>query len=206
MAEILNLNTEDDNRPSIFSRRKFNYIEVLQLAKDLADAVNYIHNEISPQAMIIHRDMKPDNIGLTSEGRLKLFDFGLCRCVKKRPDNKLSTAYEMTGHTGSLRYMAPEVVLDKPYNEKDDVYRYGRTNPFMTNPPIHNFSTTQTHALHHLTPIYDDLHQLWHRCVDDSDEQNAVPRVSRLCPAHTLSIYDHYHYSLPIDLPLPTLL
>ena len=123
VSEILGLNTEDDNRPSIFSRRKFNYVEVLQLSKDLAEAVNYIHNEMSQHAMIIHRDIKPDNIGLTSEGRLKLFDFGLCRCVNKGPDNNLSAAYEMTGHTGSLRYMAPEVVLDQPYNEKVDVYR-----------------------------------------------------------------------------------
>ena len=124
MSEILDLNTNDDNRPSIFSRRKFNYVEVLQLAKDLADAVNYIHNELSPDAMIIHRDIKPDNLGLTSAGRLKLFDFGLCRCVKKHPtDSSLSTAYEMTGNTGPLHYMAPEVVLDRPYNEKVDVYR-----------------------------------------------------------------------------------
>jgi len=34
-------------------------------------------------------------------------------------------AYEMTGNTGSLRYMAPEVALRKPYNEKADVYSFG---------------------------------------------------------------------------------
>ena len=149
MSEILDLNTNDDNRPSIFSRRKFNYVEVLQLAKDLADAVNYIHNELSPDAMIIHRDIKPDNLGLTSAGRLKLFDFGLCRCVKKHPTgSNLSTAYEMTGHTGSLRYMAPEVVLERPYNEKVDVYSFGIVvwSIAMNKMPFRGFDRAKHHA------------------------------------------------------------
>ena len=46
----------------------------------------------------------------------KVFDFGLCRVVKKRRIE--SQKYAMTGNTGSLRYMAPEVVLNHPYSEK----------------------------------------------------------------------------------------
>lgn len=62
-------------------------------------------------------------MGFTSNGTLKLFDFGLVTCVKTR--NESSQTYEMTGYTGSLRYMAPEVALRKPYSEKVDVYSYG---------------------------------------------------------------------------------
>ena len=54
---------------------------------------------------------------------MKLFDFGLSTCVKSR--TKTDEAYEMTGYTGSLRYMAPEVVLRKPYSEKADVFSFG---------------------------------------------------------------------------------
>jgi serine/threonine protein kinase len=68
-------------------------------------------------------DLKPDNVGFTDAGVLKLFDFGLCTCVKRR--NAETEAYEMTGNTGSLRYMAPEVALRKPYTEKVDVYSFG---------------------------------------------------------------------------------
>ena len=67
-------------------------------------------------------DLKPDNIGFSVDGTLKLFDLGLCTLVMK-PDHATDT-YEMTGETGSMRYMAPEVVLSQPYNEKVDVYSF----------------------------------------------------------------------------------
>lgn len=110
------------DRPQLFRRRPFSFKEVLQLAQNFADAMKYLHNDIHQDAMIIHRDLKPENLGLNSDGELKLFDFGLCRCVKKR--TKDDQVYEMTGNTGSLRYMAPEVVLGQPYNEKVDVYSF----------------------------------------------------------------------------------
>jgi len=117
------LNSAEESRPSIFHRRKFTYVEVLQIAYELAQAINYIHNDINGRAMIIHRDLKPENLGLAANGTLKLFDFGLCRCVKKR--SMSNATYEMTGNTGSLRYMAPEVVLDLPYNETVDAFSFG---------------------------------------------------------------------------------
>ena len=43
------------------------------------------------------------------DGQLKLFDFGLVTCIRSRKDE--TTAYEMTGYTGSLRYMAPEGII-----------------------------------------------------------------------------------------------
>ena len=69
--------------------------------RQLCDGLSHCHAR-----GICHRDLKPENLGLTTEGRLKLFDFGLCRCVQKRQSD--NDAYEMTGNTGSLRYMAPE--------------------------------------------------------------------------------------------------
>jgi serine/threonine protein kinase len=56
---------------------------------------------------VIHRDLKPDNMGWTAEGQFKIFDFGLCTCVRKGETQ--DEAYELTGCTGSMRYMAPEV-------------------------------------------------------------------------------------------------
>lgn len=53
-------------------------------------------------------------------GTLKLIDFGLCKAIPK--DTTEREKYHMTGETGSVRYMAPEVALCKHYDEKVDVY------------------------------------------------------------------------------------
>lgn len=74
-------------------------------------------------SFLVFIDLKPDNVGFTLDGVLKLFDFGLCTCVRKKTFD--SESYEMTGNTGSLRYMAPEVASRRPYNEKADVYSFG---------------------------------------------------------------------------------
>ena len=121
VSGILNLASQEGN-PVMFKNKVFKFNEALQLSKDLAVALSYLHTHCHPDAMILHRDLKPENLGLDPRGKLKLFDFGLCRCVLKRSSDTQS--YEMTGNTGSLRYMAPEVVLGKPYTEKVDVYSF----------------------------------------------------------------------------------
>lgn len=76
------------------------------------------------QFIISHiSDLKPDNVGFTKDGCLKLFDLGLATLVNARTHS--SQRYKMSGYTGSLRYMAPEVALRKRYGEKVDVYSYG---------------------------------------------------------------------------------
>jgi len=63
-------------------------------------------------------------LGFTLNGTVKLIDFGLSKILRNSsPDS--DEMYEMTGETGSLRYMAPEVADARPYNHKADVYSYG---------------------------------------------------------------------------------
>ena len=72
--------------------------------------------------------MKPDNIGFDVRGDVKIFDFGLSRQLPNCADGAAASpgaTYKMTGDTGSPRYMAPEVALDKPYNDRCDVYSFG---------------------------------------------------------------------------------
>ncbi len=74
-------------------------------------------------ASIVYRDLKPDNIGFDVRGDVKIFDFGLSRQLP--PEKDEDGTYKMTGDTGSMRYMAPEIALFQPYNETVDVYAFG---------------------------------------------------------------------------------
>lgn len=104
------------------NRVRPNLYETLKIGIQLADALDYLHYRFHPQACIIHRDVKPENIGFSSSGSIVLFDFGLSACVRRFHHSH--SKYEMSGGTGSLRYMAPEVALGMAYNHKVDVYSY----------------------------------------------------------------------------------
>ena len=119
LSHSLGLRTLANNR---IVKKKFSYMETLLLAQSLASALDYLHNHWNEHLHVIHRDLKPDNIGWSAEGTLKLFDFGLCACVRKQRDRR--EQYKLTGNTGTLRYMAPEVALGRQYNASVDTYSF----------------------------------------------------------------------------------
>ncbi|MED6125017.1 hypothetical protein PIB30_064517 [Stylosanthes scabra] len=94
-------------------RRKLAYKIVVQLALDLARGLSYLHSK-----RIVHRDVKTENMLLDTSRKLKIADFGVARVEALNPS-------DMTGETGTLGYMAPEVLDGKPYNRRCDVYSFG---------------------------------------------------------------------------------
>lgn len=54
-----------------------------------------------------------------------MFDFGLAKELDPSLKAGISELYELSGNTGSLRYMAPEVAKSEPYNLSADVYSFG---------------------------------------------------------------------------------
>jgi len=97
--------------------------ERIDVTLQLADALAYLH-----QHNVLHRDLKPDNIGFDREGVIKVFDFDIARVAPtsttEAPNNE-DELFHMTQKVGSPRYMSPECALREPYNKKTDVYTYG---------------------------------------------------------------------------------
>nr|CAB3460654.1 unnamed protein product [Digitaria exilis] len=85
-------------------RRKLAFKVVVQIALDLARG--------------LHRDVKTENMLLDKTRTVKIADFGVARLEAANPS-------DMTGETGTLGYMAPEVLNGNPYNRKCDVYSFG---------------------------------------------------------------------------------
>mmetsp|Transcript_18065 Transcript_18065/g.40995 ORF Transcript_18065/g.40995 Transcript_18065/m.40995 type:complete len:337 (-) Transcript_18065:127-1137(-) len=85
---------------------------------DILKALDYLHNR---NPIILHRDLKPANLMLTRDlTTVKLADFGMCKPVERA----VRDVVKHHGHTGTLRYMAPEVLSQRlgNYNEKADIY------------------------------------------------------------------------------------
>ena len=78
-----------------FFTRPFTEVRYLRMAREFADALDYLHHRFDPHCMLIHRDLKPDNIGFTASGTLKLLDFGLCIALEKGKADK--GVYQLTG-------------------------------------------------------------------------------------------------------------
>ncbi len=95
-----------------------NFYILCELFIELLEFLNYLHNLKPP---LIHRDLKPDNILITDgiNGRfVKLCDFGLAVIHEFEGQSHSS-------RTGSLKYMAPEVIYGRKYDTKADIFSLG---------------------------------------------------------------------------------
>mmetsp|Transcript_12941 Transcript_12941/g.17035 ORF Transcript_12941/g.17035 Transcript_12941/m.17035 type:complete len:331 (+) Transcript_12941:120-1112(+) len=94
-------------------------------ALEIALAMKYLHfDALEKNKVIIHRDLKSNNIGLGIDGKIRLLDFGIATEYDHSHDNDLEP-YRMTTKAGTQNYCAPEVRNSEIYNEKCDVYSFG---------------------------------------------------------------------------------
>lgn len=88
--------------------------KALDYAGQIAEALTKAH-----EACIVHRDIKPGNIMVDSEGRAKVMDFGIAKLKGEQNITKAS------GTVGTIAYMAPEQMQGLEVDHRADIFSFG---------------------------------------------------------------------------------
>jgi serine/threonine protein kinase len=102
---------EGETLSSILKRGVLPLMQTLQLGREIAEGLANAHAR-----GLVHRDVKPSNVMVTTHGHVKLLDFGVAGSTSRaRPRDETRTlSPQVTVHAGTPQYMAPEQAAGQP--------------------------------------------------------------------------------------------
>ncbi len=126
-ALVLEL-VEGDTLAERIARGPLSFANALPMATQIAEALESAH-----ERGIVHRDLKPANIKITSDGVVKVLDFGLAKAAGgDRSSPGLSQSAMVTGGVtsegiilGTAAYMSPDQARGKPVDKRTDIWAFG---------------------------------------------------------------------------------
>jgi serine/threonine protein kinase len=93
--------------------------DILSIALQIAEALAAAHEH-----GVIHRDLKPGNIKITPEGKVKVLDFGLAKSVHDEFLGRQTTVTELGRVLGTPAYMSPEQARGKQIDKRSDIWSF----------------------------------------------------------------------------------
>jgi serine/threonine-protein kinase len=97
----------------LLEKAQFSYDQLADIIAQVAEALDYAHRK-----GIIHRDVKPANIIITTDGKVKITDFGIAKIAS----SNLTTTGQFLG---TPNYMSPEQVSGAPVDGRSDIFSLG---------------------------------------------------------------------------------
>ncbi|MHC4556404.1 MAG: protein kinase domain-containing protein [Planctomycetota bacterium] len=94
--------------------------EALSIGQQIAEAISAAHEK-----NVVHRDLKPGNIKITPEDKVKVLDFGLAKASVSEAKSGETAVTQPGRIMGTPAYMSPEQACGKPTDKRSDIWSFG---------------------------------------------------------------------------------